>query len=87
MPFPQQQNRQNHHNCQTHDNSNYPNFEPTVKGFEKERKGRAVKHITINKMVKKALHHGQCATRKQRRLTETAAISRNIYFWGDLQIL
>eukprot|EP00957_Ditylum_brightwellii_P184435 14047997-Ditylum_brightwellii.AAC.1 len=47
-------NRQNHCNHKTHDNHDNPNFEPALKWFEKERRGRVANYITINKMVKKS---------------------------------
>ena len=51
--FRSNKNRRNHRNCQTHDNRHNPNFEPALKWFERERKGRAVNQITINKTARK----------------------------------
>eukprot|EP00957_Ditylum_brightwellii_P114797 8753976-Ditylum_brightwellii.AAC.1 len=48
--FGSNKNCQNHRNRQTHDKRHNPNFEPTLKWFEKERGGKAVNYITINKM-------------------------------------
>ena len=52
--FRSNKNRRNHCDRQTHDNRHNPNFEPVLKWFEKERRGKAVNYITINKMVKKS---------------------------------
>eukprot|EP00957_Ditylum_brightwellii_P165774 12621067-Ditylum_brightwellii.AAC.1 len=84
--FCSNKNRQKHRNRQTHRNHHNPNFEPALKWFEKERGRKAVNYKTINKMVKKVLHHGQRAKRKQQLLTKMAAILGNI-FLGDLQFL
>ena len=51
--FRSNKNCQNHRNRQTHNNRHKSNFEPTIKWFERERQGRAVNQITINKTVRK----------------------------------
>ena len=51
--FCSKKKRRNHRNHQTHDNRHNPNFEPALKGFEKERRGRVVNQITINKTARK----------------------------------
>eukprot|EP00957_Ditylum_brightwellii_P036413 2756806-Ditylum_brightwellii.AAC.1 len=61
MPLPQHQKSQQPPN---HNTSQNPNFKPALEWFEKERGGRAVNYITINKTAEKALHHGQHAKRK-----------------------
>jgi hypothetical protein len=38
--FRSNKNSQNHRNRQTHDNRHNPNFEPALKWFEKERRGK-----------------------------------------------
>eukprot|EP00957_Ditylum_brightwellii_P178147 13568892-Ditylum_brightwellii.AAC.1 len=52
--FCRNKNRQNHRNRQTHDNRHNLSFEPALKWFEKEIRGKAVNYITINKMMKKS---------------------------------
>jgi hypothetical protein len=59
--------RQNHCNHQTHDNRHNPNFELALKWFERERQGRVVNQITINKTArKKHCTMGSAQKRKRR---------------------
>eukprot|EP00957_Ditylum_brightwellii_P046548 3532171-Ditylum_brightwellii.AAC.1 len=62
MPLPQHQKPQQLPN---HDNSQNPNFKLAFEWFEKERGGRMVNYITINKAARKGLHHEQRVKQKR----------------------